>query len=200
MSPFTQAPAELLADHFVNYLFQNYQGSRHVRRVASWVGLVVLGIQRAAGNDWKVPRNRQLQFGFQGRSFKAKYNHKTGPRGGIEIVEVLEGRGSPEGNAVVSIANLHEAEDFYNRSPLILQEFVFTKRPLRAGASRLLRFMVLNVFSHWSGNGRNWDRRRLEEKFPSHFNGFLKPRATPNTIRISRHRGRSFLALAAYSG
>jgi hypothetical protein len=58
------------------------------------------------------------------RSFKAKYNHKTGPRGGIEIVEVLDGRGSPEGKTVTSIKNLHEAEDFYNRSPLIFQEFV----------------------------------------------------------------------------
>ena len=123
MSPLGQASAELLADHFINYLYDEYRGSRHVRRVASWVGLVVLGIQRAAGNDWKVPRNRQMRFVFQGRSFKAKYNHQTGSRGGIEIVEVLEGRGSPEGRSVTSIANLHEAEDFYNRAPLILQTF-----------------------------------------------------------------------------
>lgn len=129
MSPLTQAPAELLANHFVDYLFKKYQGSRHVRRVASWVGFLVLGIRRAAGKDWKVPRNRQLQFGFQGRSFKAKYNHKTGSRGGIEIVEVLEGRGSPEGKTVTSIANLNEAEDFYNRSPLIFQEFISQNTP-----------------------------------------------------------------------
>jgi hypothetical protein len=124
MSPLSQASAELLADHFVNYLFEEYRGTRHVRRVASWVGLVVLGIQRAAGDDWRVPRNRQLRFGFHGRSFKAKYNHGTGTRGGIEIVEVLDGRGSPEGRSVASIANLREAEDFYNRAPVILQTFV----------------------------------------------------------------------------
>jgi hypothetical protein len=124
MSPLGHASAELLADHFINYLYDEYRGSRHVRRVASWVGLVVLGIQRAAGNDWKVPRNRQMRFVYQGRSFKAKYNHQTGPRGGIEMVEVLEGRGSPEGRSVTSIANLREAEDFYNRAPLILQTFI----------------------------------------------------------------------------
>lgn len=124
MARLAQAPAELLADHFVNYLFDEYQGSRHVRRVASWVGLIVLGIQRVAGNDWKIPRNRQLAFDFQGRSFKAKFNHRTGARGGIDVVEILPGRGSPEGNTVASITNLGEAEDFYNRAPIILQQFV----------------------------------------------------------------------------
>ena len=90
---------------------------------------MVLGIQRATGKDWKVPRNRQLRFGFQGRSFKAKYNYKAGPRGGIEIVEVREGRGSPEAKTVTSIANLRDAEDFYNRSPLIFQELFRKTRP-----------------------------------------------------------------------
>jgi hypothetical protein len=123
MARLAQAPAELLADHFVNYLFDEYHGSRHVRRVASWVGLIVLAIQRVAGNDWKIPRNRQLAFEFRRRSFKVKFNHKTGARGGIDIVEILAGRGSPEGNTVISITRLQEAEDFYNRAPLILQQF-----------------------------------------------------------------------------
>jgi hypothetical protein len=124
MSRLGQASAERLADHFINYLYDEYRGSRHVRRVASWVGLVVLGIQRAAGNNWKVPRNRQIRFEYQGRSFKARYNHKLGQRGGIELVEVLDGRGSPEGQTIVSISNLAEAEDFYNRAPFILQATV----------------------------------------------------------------------------
>jgi hypothetical protein len=124
MAKLAQAPAELLADHFVNFLFDQYKGSRHVRRVASWVGLIVLGIQRVAGNDWKIPRNRQLTFEFQGRSFKAKFNHGTGRRGGIDVVEVLPGRGAPGGKTVATIATLGEAEDFYNRAPLILQKFI----------------------------------------------------------------------------
>jgi hypothetical protein len=124
MAQLARVSAELLADHFVNYLFDEYRGSRHVRRVASWVGLIVLGIQRVAGNNWKVPRNRQLRFEFQGRSFKAKYNHRAGTRGGIDIVEILEGRGSPEGETVASVTNLREAENFYNSAPVLLRRFV----------------------------------------------------------------------------
>jgi hypothetical protein len=107
-------PAERIADHFVNYLFDEYQGSRHVRRVASWVGLIVLGIEKLTGNR-NVPRTRQLRFEYASRTFKAKYNHKAGPRGGIDIVEIDPGRGSPEGRTVGSIRNLAEAASFYNR-------------------------------------------------------------------------------------
>jgi hypothetical protein len=88
------------------------------------VGLIVLGIQRVAGNQWKIPRNRQLSFEHRGRSFKAKYNHRAGTRGGIDIVEIIEGRGSPEGKTVTSITNLREAEEFYNRAPLLLENFI----------------------------------------------------------------------------
>jgi hypothetical protein len=55
-------PAERLADYFVTYLFDQYKGSRHVRRVASWVGLVILGIEKVVGQDWQIPRSRQLEF------------------------------------------------------------------------------------------------------------------------------------------
>ncbi len=84
-----------------------------MRRVASWVGLIVLGIEKLTGSR-KIPRTRQLRFEYAGRSFKAKYNHKTGPRGGIDIVEIVSGRGSPEGRTVASIKNLEEAARFYD--------------------------------------------------------------------------------------
>jgi hypothetical protein len=122
MPKLTRAKPERLADHFVNYLFDEYQGSIHVRRVASWVGFIVLGIERAAGSDWKIPRTRQLQFACGVKVFKAKYNHKAGKRGGIEIVEVLPDRGSPEGKVVAQICSLAEAEQFYNRAEAILLE------------------------------------------------------------------------------
>ena len=124
MTRLVSAPAELLADHFVNYLFDEYRGSRHVRRVAAWVGLIVLGIQRIAANQWKIPRNRQLTFEFENRTFKAKYNHQAGARGGIDVIEVLEGRGAPEGDTVTSITNLHEAEQFYNNAAQLLGNFI----------------------------------------------------------------------------
>lgn len=59
-------------------------------------------------------RARQLGFEYQGRSFKVKYNHTVGSRGGIDVVEVLPGRGEPEGGTVLEITNLAEAEDAYN--------------------------------------------------------------------------------------
>lgn len=115
--------AERLADHFVSYLFEDYKGSRHVRRVASWVGLIVLGIEKVAGRAWGVPRRRQLVFDFHGKTLKARFNHNVGPRGGIEILEVLPGRGSPDGRTVVTITRLKEAKSFYNDAPTIFKEF-----------------------------------------------------------------------------
>ena len=40
-APDDGASVERVADHFVNYLFDTYRGSRHVRHVASWVGFLV---------------------------------------------------------------------------------------------------------------------------------------------------------------
>src|SRR5262249_39402797 len=37
MAEATAASVERLANYFVNYLFDRYQGSRHVRRVATWI-------------------------------------------------------------------------------------------------------------------------------------------------------------------
>ena len=93
-----QATPEAIADYFVNYLFAEYSDSRHVRRVASWVGLIVLGIEKLTGSRY-IPRNRQLRFEYDGKAYKAKFNHHAGgaQRGGIDIVEILPGRGSPEG-------------------------------------------------------------------------------------------------------
>jgi hypothetical protein len=113
MPKLQSAPAERVASHFIDYLFDDYQGSRHVRRVAAWVGLLVLGIDNLARAKWKVPRQRQLEFSYRGARYKAKYNHKAGPRGGVDIVQVLPGRGSPEGATVRSMRSLRDAERFY---------------------------------------------------------------------------------------
>lgn len=113
MAKLQQAPAERIATHFVDYLFDSYRGSRHVRRVAAWVGLLVVAIERLSRSQWRVPRQRQLVFGYRGSTFKAKYSHGAGSRGGIDIVEILPGRGSPEGRIVRSIRSLVDAEQFY---------------------------------------------------------------------------------------
>jgi hypothetical protein len=111
--------SERIADYFVSYLYTQYPGDMHVRRVASWIGLIVLGIDKLADRRY-IPRSRQLLFSYKGRSFKAKFNHHAGSgkglkRGGIDIVAILEGRGSPEGDTICSITNLYEAAAFYNK-------------------------------------------------------------------------------------
>ncbi len=118
---------EFMANYFVNYLFDKYGEARHVRRVASWIGLIVLGIEKISGQSWKVPRMRQLWFDYAGRSFKARYNHEVGKKGGIEIVEVLPGAGAPEGSVLYTIADLKSAEEFYNNAPKIFQQLAGQK-------------------------------------------------------------------------
>jgi len=117
MSKLANASPEFLANHFITYLFEKYPRNKHVRRVASWVGLILLGIEKIATRNW-IPQDRQLRFDYGGRSFKARFNHKAGGklRGGIDIVEVLPGRGAPEGKTVKSITSLKDAEKFY-KSP-----------------------------------------------------------------------------------
>lgn len=118
------ASAERLADHFVSYLFEQYQGSRHVRRVASWIGFIIKAAEKISGPTLRQNRQRQIMFDYRDRQFKAKYNHKAGSRGGIEIVEVLQGRGSPEGNTVIQVKNLAEAEVCYLTLKKRLDAFV----------------------------------------------------------------------------
>lgn len=117
-------PAERLADHFVNYLFDQYKGSRHVRRVASWIGFIIKAVEKIAGSTLRLNRQRQIMFDYNDRQFKAKYNHKAGPRGGIEIIEVLRGRGAPEGNTVLQVTNLADAEDCYLNIKKRLDTFI----------------------------------------------------------------------------
>src|SRR5436309_4963973 len=110
----TAESAERLADHFVNYLFDTYRGNRHVRRVASWVGFVVTAIEHASPGQFRLNRQRQLTFTYSSHRFKVRYNHKAGARGGIEVVEVLPGAGSPDGAVVAQATRLAEAEALYH--------------------------------------------------------------------------------------
>jgi hypothetical protein len=106
---------EMLADYFVRYLFEEYQGTRHVRRIASWIGFIIKGIEQVVGANFARRRARQIAFDYHGRRFKVRYAHRIGAsgRGGVQIVEVLPGRGEPEGGIVVSISSLADAERVY---------------------------------------------------------------------------------------
>jgi hypothetical protein len=108
------SPVKKFADHFITYLFKNYTNNQHVRRVASWVGLIVLGIEKLAVQR-HIPRSRQLHFEYKGKLYKGKFNHHAGSRGGIEIVEIGAGKGRPEIKTVCEITNLTEAAAFYDK-------------------------------------------------------------------------------------
>jgi hypothetical protein len=116
--------SEQLADYFVSYLFTKYQGTRHVRRIASWIGFIIKGVEKLPGSSLGRSRSRQIVFEYRDRTFKVRYNHGTGSRGGIQIVEVLPGRGAPEGQVASSITNLAEAEDVYHSLRRILDAFI----------------------------------------------------------------------------
>ena len=122
--PATQSPAEVLADGFVSYLFDEYRGTRHVRRVASWIGFIIKAVERLPGVSFNRRHSRQLGFEYRGRKFKARYNHRAGARGGIDIVEVLPGRGAPEGKVAASIISLSDAEDVYASLRKLLDRFI----------------------------------------------------------------------------
>jgi hypothetical protein len=110
--------AERMAEHFTNYLFQDYAGNvRHVQRVSSWLGLLALGIE-AIKADWKPSSSRQLIFELGNKRYKVRYNHKIKPKGGIEFVEVEKSRGSPDIHIVRTVSSLTDAADFY-RNPTL---------------------------------------------------------------------------------
>jgi hypothetical protein len=121
----TAAPsAERIAQYFVDYLFARYDGSRHVRRVASWFGFLIKAIERASGGELDRSRVRQLAFSYRDHRFKVKFNHKAGKRGGIEIIEVLPLQGLPEGEVAIRIRNLDEAEVVYGAIEKMLDDFI----------------------------------------------------------------------------
>jgi hypothetical protein len=72
-----------------------------------------MGVQSLPGAIPTIRRSRQIGFRYQKHDFKIRYSHSASRRGGIEIVEVLSGRGAPEGTVVLTVTNLLEAEQAY---------------------------------------------------------------------------------------
>lgn len=111
-----QFSAERMSEYFINYLTRQYSGNaRHVYRVAPWLGLIALGIEKIK-DSWRIGSSRQLIFEKGKKRYKARYEHgikRGGQRGGIEIVEVAKSPGSPDITIAKQIGSLAEAENFY---------------------------------------------------------------------------------------
>jgi len=138
-----QISTEAMSNYFVSYLFNEYKGSRHVRRVASWIGFIMKAVERAADSTLRQRgTRRQVEFRYKGRRFKVKYSHTSGARGGIVIVEILKGTGTPEGEEVCCVTNLAEAEELYNTLEVKLDRFRLERVPECQGQSVVSRAMT----------------------------------------------------------
>jgi hypothetical protein len=107
--------AERMAEISLAKLFHNRADSPHLRRIASWLGLLILGVEKIK-DRWWVSHSKQLCFEFNGRRFKARYNPRLEPHGGIEIVEVEPKSGKPDMSVAKAISTLKDAAKFF-RSP-----------------------------------------------------------------------------------
>lgn len=98
-----------------DYLLTAYADARHVRRVASWTGLIALGIERLIGSNWWPSWSRHsVRFQYKHRQFQVKFRHDVGPRGSV-VIEENPGRGDRAGSDpfIAVITNVREAEMFY---------------------------------------------------------------------------------------
>jgi hypothetical protein len=103
---------DFVAQHFVNYMFdaESLRHARHVQRVASWIGMVLLAIEHRK-DEWKFVNKRQLAFRVGDQWFKVRYQHEVRPRGGFQIVKMTDGR--TDGQVVKELGSLDDVERFY---------------------------------------------------------------------------------------
>ena len=47
--------ADRMAELFLAYRFKNKAENRHVGRIASWLGLLILGVEKAKDKWWLAP-------------------------------------------------------------------------------------------------------------------------------------------------
>jgi hypothetical protein len=113
-----------LCDYFVNYVFDEKAEQKHVRRVLPWLGLLILAVERVAEDGLSRRYIRQVVFEYRDHLFKARYNHRAGPRGGIEFVEYFPERGCREGDVAVTVKNLKQAQAVYKRFKQKLDRFI----------------------------------------------------------------------------
>ena len=107
--------AERMAEVYLAKIFPDQADNPHMRQVASWLGVLMLGVEKIK-DKWWVSHNKQLCFEFDGRRFKAQYNDRLEPHGGIEIIEVEAKTGQSDIGIAKVISNLKDAMKFF-RSP-----------------------------------------------------------------------------------
>jgi hypothetical protein len=103
---------DFVCERMLDYLFENKADALHVRRVASWIGMLALAIDKRR-DEWGI-RKRQVVYRIGNQWYKIRYKHtiKRGGRtvGGIEIVQV---HGLEDGAVTAQFTCLDDVEKFY---------------------------------------------------------------------------------------
>lgn len=102
-----QPSVERVANYLVGYIAQRYGDSQHVRRVASWLGFLLLGIDRLAPGAWWRAHTRQVRFEHEGHTYKVRYVHAPPSRGRIQVVRLPT-------QVVLELRSLLDAQRFYD--------------------------------------------------------------------------------------
>lgn len=100
---------------FLDYLYDNYRGQRHIKRMAPSIGPIVWKIHQIAQPS--LNRIRQVKFSYRNHTFKGRYSHHQG--GQLEIVETI---GRRDSRTVLRIRNLTEAMETDLRA--VLDQFI----------------------------------------------------------------------------
>jgi hypothetical protein len=123
MTPTEELSPERLAGHFIDSALKAHPDRRGAWQLASWAGLVILGIEKLKGSVWKLSGGHQLRFEYEGRCFDVQFVPELSSEGGrIEIAEILPGPEGGEERLAATIASLSEAESFYREPATAFQE------------------------------------------------------------------------------
>jgi hypothetical protein len=111
-------------------------GDLHVSRIATWLGFILKAIQRLpnfidelhiVGLRENERTWRQMYFKYRVAWFKVRYNHKCTFKGGIEILWAPQGpenRFAPDGDMIMTVTSLDDAENVYTSLQSRLDAFV----------------------------------------------------------------------------
>jgi hypothetical protein len=102
---------EMLSNHFLGVLSGK---SRHVQRVASWLGLVLVGLKNMRATDVRTYYKQRLRFCYRGKEYVLHYRHDLGGRGGLALYDKATSR------VVFEMCSMEDAERFYTSASSVI--------------------------------------------------------------------------------
>jgi hypothetical protein len=108
---------ERLARLIDEQVFTRYNRARHIREKLRWAEWLMAAVEELPGVEFHLQNKRVMIFTCRFRKFKLRFRHQIGGklcRGGIEVVEVLQRKGNPDGRVLLRIASRDDAKAAYN--------------------------------------------------------------------------------------